>query len=334
MKLVELQYGIETLWSFKNDFIVKKGKIYSNSKKESINFESYKRVFYSNQYIFATINSDIEVYNLNFEKVSTFKADFPVGITILEDISNYVIRCGKNEEKYLFYCENLFAKEEENIAGNLLNCKYRLHFTDPFSPPKYFRCSDLLDEQTYWEYDCGEGIETTNLWTVRGEYLVFCTHKSDFFAGKLVKINLQTGDIKWEVDIPNTFLLYNEEQGLLTSFWASNVNGKNYLIIDIDKEQISIGEPITMNNLENVNTFGQSQYLYGSKLYFTDNVHSYGDELRPIKFGCFNIESKQVEFLQELPQAAGGQFAQVIYHTSKLYLRTSANELFVFEDDL
>lgn len=110
--------------------------------------------------------------------------------------------------------------------------------------------------------------------------------------------------------------------------------GNNFQVIDLVKQTFISGKIETGYNFENVNVHWQQQFLHQNKLYFTDNVHSYGDDLRPIKFGCFDIETKRVDFLQEVPELLTGQFAQVIYHEDKLYLRTSGNELFIYEDEI
>jgi hypothetical protein len=115
------------------------------------------------------------------------------------------------------------------------------------------------------------------------------------------------------------------------SVWGNKYAGNNYQIIDLNKRSIEVGRFQSPIMLENVAVNWQLQYLYENKLYFVDNVHStYGEEPRPIRFGCFDIENKQLDFIQEVPEVAGGQFAQVIYHDNRLYLRTSGNELFIF----
>lgn len=158
-------------------------------------------------------------------------------------------------------------------------------------------------------------------------------HRRGYFAGKFVKIHLQTGVVKWEREIPNVNMHYNEEQGIFISFWAGNNNGKNYQIIHIDEETIDVGEPRTDYEFDNVNTLLQNQYLEGDKLYFADNVQSYGDKTVPIKFGRFDIKTKEIDFMQEIPIEHGIQVAQMIYNEDKLYIRMTENNLLVYEDN-
>ena len=330
MKLIELQYGIDSLWSFKRNIILKKGKVYSSLKKRFANLDHYKRVYYSGEYIFAIINKNIEILNLDFQNIATLQVDDPVGISFLDGLSNYVIRCGKNEEEYLFYYNNIFVKRENNIIGRLLNGKFRLHFKDAFASPTYFRCSDLLDTITYWEYDCGEEYVASRFY-VWNSKLVFS--KSKGTDVRLVLIDLPTGKIDWEVKIIYGAFFFDDQSGVLASVWGSRKEGGKYQIIHLQKQLVEIGE-IEEFNMEYVRVNWETQFLTRDKYYFTETVYTTANEKpSPVKFGCFDIETKKIDFLQEVPEAAGSQFTQVICHEEKLYLRTSGNELFVFEEE-
>ncbi|MFY7827950.1 MAG: hypothetical protein ACOVQ4_12535 [Flectobacillus sp.] len=330
MELVEIQYSIDSLWIFKEDIIFKRNNVYTNLESQTIKFVHYKRISYSDKYIFVVINSNIDIYNLKFQKITTFQVENPVGIAFFDGFSNYIIRCGKEEEKYLFYHQNILLKEENNVIGILLNRRFRLHFTDPFSAPTYFRCSNLLDTETYWDYDCGEGKEAGKFY-VWNDNLVFT--KGNHEGTNLVVIELITGRVLWEIPILYGAFSFDSERGLLVSFWCSKLSGNNYQIIDLQHKSIENGTPDFSVLLENVALNWQMQYLHENKLYFVDNVYSiHGEPSHAPRFGRFDIKTKRIDFLQEVPEASGCQFEQVFYHNSKLYLRSSANQLFIFED--
>lgn len=266
-------------------------------------------------------NNEIEKYSSKFTFIDKDK--------LIWDYHNS--DSGKNTLKYI---EGVVEKViSDPFFGNIINSNFRLNFPDGiFLNPNKFTFSDILGQKSYWEYKCEEGFQASNLWIVGDENLIFCESKSDNFAGMIVKIHLTTGQIIWKSEIANTNLHYNEDQGILISFWASEVNGKNYQIIDIDKQTIDFGETETSYKLENVNTNPGTQYLHKRKLYFADQIMSIsGEAPRPVKFGCFDIDTKKIDFLQEIPEARGTAISQIIYNENKLYIRTWCNRLFIYE---
>lgn len=334
MKLIDKINGIHFLYYLGNVYAQNDREIMMLNRNTSIPINPYNGSL-SKGYFYKIDSNKISLYDSQMILQKEIFIEKPsIFFSINEDY--FVVTTILNDVKYNnFYYKNEIIAKRPRFFGKILDKNARLNFHEGvFSNPNYFRFSDLLDETTYWEYQCEEGLQTTNQWIVRGDYLLFCEHKKLEAAGKLVKIHLPTGNIKWEVEIPNTFLLYNEAQGLFTSFWAAKEIGSHYQIIDIDHEKIEIGKAASSYDLENVNTFGETQYLHENKLYFSDQVNSYGNDLRPIRFGCFNIVTKEVEFLQEVPEALASQFSQLIYHEDKLYLRTTDNVLYIYCDKL
>ncbi|WP_146151607.1 hypothetical protein [Dyadobacter jiangsuensis] len=220
---------------------------------------------------------------------------------------------------------------QNGFIGKILNSSFRLNFNErERNTPRNFRCSDLLDEHTYWEYDCGEGYIAGRFY-MWNEKLVFS--KSKGADVQLILIDMPTGIVDWEVEIPYGSFFFDEQNGMLTSVWGSKKEGGEFQIIHLDKRLVEIGR-LEDFNMEYVRVNWQTQYLENNKYYFTETVYTTSNERpRPIKFGRFDIETKKIDFLQEVPGSAGHQFAQVIYHDSKLYLRSSANELFILGEE-
>ena len=50
-------------------------------------------------------------------------------------------------------------------------------------------------------------------------------------------------------------------------------------------------------------------------------------------FGCFNIDTQVVEFTQDLPDKDGGRISQIEAVDGKIYLRTSLENLYVYQHD-
>ncbi len=306
-------------------------------------YDNKSSLWYDKLYIYIFKQGEFKVFDNNFNLKVTLTNEFITvdgSNLIFFDEDNYVLLnhfFDKINRKLIIrnvIYSNAIIYEQENYWGKHLNKNFRLNFPEGiFSNPNKFTCSDILGDTTYWEYECEQGFQAKNSWIVRGDYLLFCINRKGYFTGKFLKININTGVIKWQVDVPYTDMIYDDTQGLFISFWAGNNNGKNYQIIDIDNEALEIGEPNTDFELANVNTIGQLQYLNAAKLFFADNVHSYGNNTVPIKFGCFDIVTKKVDFLQEIPTEYGIQISQIIYNEDKLYIRMTENTLLIYEDD-
>lgn len=334
MKVINQKKHVYYLFVSLNRIFLQKKEFISNiSETKTIPITQYDGML--SEMIFYKLNDEsILLFDTNLDEIEKIDILKPCGFQTLE--KNFYLISYENENNiYSCFHKNGFVfKPFVRIYGKFVNSNYRLNFSEGiFLNPKKFTCSDILGDITYWEYECEQGFQAKNSWIVRGDYLLFCINKQGYFAGKLIKINIKTGVIKWQVDVPYTDMVYDENQGIFISFWAGNSNGKNYQLIDIDNETLEIGEPITDFELANVNTIGQLQYLNATKLFFADNVHSYGNNTVPIKFGCFDIVTKKVDFLQEIPTEYGIQISQIIYNEDKLYIRMTENTLLIYEDD-
>lgn len=291
--------------------------------------------YHDNNFIYTSSKDKIRIYSPSLLEMSEFYVKNSVGVDKIFSLESLIISTYESEQrKSIFIKEGLIIKEINSFFGKILNERFRLNFSEGvFVKPSSFRVSDLLDNKTYWEYKCSADKKATNLWIVRGDYLIFFENKFGTYVGNINKIHLTTGQIKWSTEIANINLHYNENLGLLVSFWANNELGKNYQIIDIDNETIETGYPNTDYELLNVNTLGETQYLAERKLYFIDSTNAYGKDLPIVKFGRFDLDTKKIDFLQEVPEANGIGFLQVIYHEFKLYLRSYDNKLYIFEHE-
>lgn len=330
MRLIETKNNIDSIWELENKIIAVSGSILENEQGKVLNLEESINFYYSYKFIYNVKKDEIVLFDEFFKIKKRVFIENPVNISFYNNLDNYLVRHGSNENKYALFLQNKLVKEEENIIGVFLNYRYRLHFKARFKPITTFRCSELLDSQTYWEYECEEGYKAGRFY-VWDNMLVFV--KGNHENASLVLMELLTGRVVWENHIMYGEFTLDEKQGLLVSVWANKYVCNNYQLINLTERKVETGQFQSPMMLENVAVNWQMQYLHQTKLYFVDNVHStYGEEARPIRFGCFDIVRKQLDFLQEVPEAAGGQFGQVLYCNNRLYLRSAANELFIFED--
>lgn len=333
MKLHRVIQNVLYIYFLKNIYLQRENDLLNLNTNVSIPITQFNGSL-SKSYFYKIGDDVLSLFDLEMNLTKEIFVKKPSAFQFIDEC-HYMISTIQNDKKYnTFYNKDKIIDIKPRFFGSILNQNFRINFPDgTLIHPNKFTCSDLLGKTTYWEYECEEGFQAKNNWIVRGDYLLFCINKQGYFAGKVIKINIKTGVIKWQIDVPYTDMIYEETQGLFISFWAGNNNGKNYQLIDIDNETLEIGQPITDLELANVNTFNQLQYLKGSKLFFADNIPSYGNNTVPIKFGCFDIVTKKVIFLQEIPVEYGIQISQIIYNEDKLYIRMTVNTLLIYEDD-
>lgn len=316
-----------------------KKQILNNNLAECYKYDDYCRFWYDNSFIYLIKNGEFKIFDSDFNLYSIIEnelitldgstliffesKDYFISNSVFDKIQRKLLR---NEIVNLD--RNIYKRD--NFWGRVLTNLFRLNFPEGIiSNPTTFSCSDLLTESIYWEYDCGEGYQADRFY-VWGENLVFV--KGGEKGAILLVIELITGKIIWETEIPHGAFNFDEERGLLVSVWGNEYVGDNYQIISLGNQTVENGKITWEYPFENVNVHWQQQYIYKNKLYFTDNIRSYGNDWRPVKFGCFDIETKEVEFMQELSVLATA-ISQVIFNENKLYLRTENNELFIYEDE-
>lgn len=315
--------------------ILDKSKITDFDIGKVVEFYSIGNVKRSKNFIGIIFDKKIEIYdsNLNFmNRVENQEISLDSGLTIF-DSDQFVLHNFIDSENLLYFNNKYVKARYANFWGSILNDRYVLNYPNGvFNNPVNFHCGSLLERKTYWEYQCKDGEQAISRWYVWGGYLLFCTHKSGYFNGNLMMIKLDSGEIAWQIPINYTDLNFDEKQGIFVSLWASDVNGKNFQIIDLNKREVESGEVVTDYSLENVNVHWQLQSFADRKLYFVDNLAYFNISAdKSPKFGRFDLDTKQIDFLQELPEAAGSQISQTIYCDGNLYLRTTINELFIFE---
>ncbi len=285
---------------------------------------------YSGNYLYRIEENRVVIFNSKLVYLKSILVDNPTSITILTN-DNYIISSVIDNKKYYnFYSNDNLVKVEENIVGKFLNSEYRLHFKFRFKPIIYFRCSDLLDEVTCWEYDCGEGYTAArfNVWK---NTLVFT--KSRDLDSYLLMIDLPTGDILWETSIPYPDFILDEETGLLISVWGSEQAGNNYQMVNLNKRTIEGGKILPQFSFHNVNL--AHSFRDGHYLYFTDSPVQYGDNwvFDTPRIGCFDYMNKILIYYKEIPELKEKGINQMVVKGDTFYLRTPENELYIFKDD-
>ncbi|UVD86865.1 hypothetical protein [Ornithobacterium rhinotracheale] len=141
----------------------------------------------------------------------------------------------------------------------------------------------------------------------------------------LTGLDIETGAVIWqdmyEVTNERNFIqatAYNEADQLYYGFYS------NYQVFNP-----KTGKLIFKKEIEDIEKYDLGPYInaiYDDKLWFVS-----GRGLQT-KFGYINIQTQQIELLQDFPQEEDEFFDAPIYHDGKLYLRGKHfNNLYVLE---
>ncbi|MFK7061448.1 hypothetical protein V3Q90_15120 [Flavobacterium oreochromis] len=336
MKIVDKIYNVNNgIWDINKNVIINKERSIINlgTKKVFKYHEDIKRCFYSNNYLFLLRDVDISILDENLNLLNRINQNGAVGISIF-DKENYAIWFENEDEEEYFdlYSDAQFIARGDFFYGKFLNKDYcyRLKKRKDF---QHFRLTDLLNTKTYFEHQCEEGYELVSDFYIWQETLIFMYFKDVDLI--LEQRDIKTGKIIWKTNIQDSSFIFDDERGIMVSIWGNSgkysENKDQYQIIDLKRRTVEIGFPQKSFDFINVESHMGSA-LYKNKLYFSDNPFSYvNQEPNPIYVGCFDIESKKVDFIQVIPEMAGSQVAQIICNDDKLYVRSANGDLIVYE---
>ncbi|MGE8344126.1 MAG: hypothetical protein ACN6OI_24100 [Flavobacterium sp.] len=336
MKIVDKIYNVNNeIWDISNNVIINKDRSLVNlSTKKVLPYdENIKRCFYSNNFLFLLRDKDISILDENLNLLKQINQNAAVGISVF-DKDNYAVWFENEEDDEYFdlYVNAELVGKGDFFYGKFLNkhYSYRLKGRKDF---QYFRLTDLLDTKTYFEFKCELGYELVSDFYMWQETLVFMYFKDSDL--KLEQRDIKTGSVIWKTDIKDSSFVFDNTRGLMVSIWGNSSRNPEsedyYQIIDIEKQTVEIGIPQKNFDFINVESHMGSA-LYKNKLYFSENPFSYAnEEPKPVYVGCFDIETKIVDFLQAIPEMAGSQIAQIVCNDEKLYVRSSNGDLIVYE---
>jgi hypothetical protein len=336
MKNIERLDTVYAIFKIGRSVFINNGK-FLLGKNGSLHIKELNSYRQGNGYISTISRGEIQIYDEELKLLSRIiDEDIDLessGIEVIND-STYVTFKTTDTTTASFYINNKKLGETKNFWGKILNASYRLNFKEnTFDNPNYFRCSDLLDSITYFQFQCNKDEVVIDNFHVWNENLVFPMVRTNQLYIRM--LNLQDGKLMWEEKISYSYFTINEK-GLLVSVWGNDGSypekPRQYQIIDLEKRSIDIGIPKGIGPFYNVNTPSHLQLLYGYKFYFSDNRDSSaGEKPNPVRVGCFNIKTKSVDFIYELNESPISPISEIIENEGKLYVRNASNELFIFE---
>jgi hypothetical protein len=295
--------------------------------------------FFSGNFYYKLNSENIEIYSHLLDFVKNFPILNPTGVNIF-DSNNFVINSKNGDRKVLnFVVNGEIIEVQTQLFGYILSPHFRLNYFDNIlNNPTYFRCSDLLDKQTYWEYNCNENEQVTGTFLLHHDKLLFYTKARRELYNPAYWINvidIKTGKELFKIHTQNLQARFDYERGLYIAAKGSTQNRDNYKfyeIINVNTGEISLAPILTDDNFFGVGT--AMQYLHNNKLYFIDNFITIGGirHNETPKIGCFNFINKELLYFEELPGMKELRVSQIVVNANKIYLRNSKNELMTFEE--
>lgn len=301
-----------------------------NSGEYLYDFDTDKVIIYDSEFNFLY---DIREKGISLDNTSVnFMEDgiLIIDKSIWEDDFNLI-------STYSYY--KFLNKEVEGVyCGIFLSSQLRINFIyDERYNPTYIRLSNLLNTETYSEYNCEQKEEIAGEIIEYNEKLIFYTREKEkeLYDSKfwINVLDIKTGKTNYKILVEHYGACFDSEKGQFVSIQGTNQNNeiiKRYEIVDVNNGTI---DSETLSFYEDMFAVGTAvQYINNNKLYFVDNVYSYKEQKRKSpKIGCFDVTTKQITFFEELKEAEGFSLNQIINNENTVYVKTDNNELFVLE---
>ncbi|MRI63605.1 hypothetical protein EDM00_06330 [Ornithobacterium rhinotracheale] len=243
----------------------------------------------------------------------------------IEPIENYYLvfnRISRKEKSY-----KLIDCNKNTIWLDEINWGYKVvkNLLFLFENDNKLSFIDIKTGSPLWSYSLPKGFNIDNKPKLVNNILFFKAYNENQKNQLLTGLDIETGAVIWqdmyEVTNERNFIqatAYNEADQLYYGFYS------NYQVFNP-----KTGKLIFKKEIEDIEKYDLEPYInaiYDDKLWFVS-----GRGLQT-KFGYINIQTQQIELLQDFPQDDDEFFDAPIYHDGKLYLRGKHfNNLYVFE---
>lgn len=323
MNLLEKIKDVEKISVFSD------GILYKSSKNELFSLKEESVILLDKVYDYEVFNQTIFYQESNLEKLCLLnlysqKKEFISGIFSLRGAfhineNNIYILGKENTSKviYIFDTKTFLLKSIVNAnyfpklsANNLYFCEKK----------DAIYCFDSLLNQNLWSYTLPEGFKIFGQVQVIDNLLILYAVDNNFDHSKTITLDINSGNIKWELD--NTiFCQIDDEKKRLLGYAI-----RKYEVIDPFSGKIIVQKSMMDYYEKGLSPVSPSNTIANGKLWF---VSGRGENA---KFGRINIETSQVDFIQDFPLQNNGQLSKPVFHNGKLYLLDSNNTLHIFEE--
>ncbi len=183
---------------------------------------------------------------------------------------------------------------------------------------------DLDDNIILWHYQLPEGFKIFGSVQAIDDVLFFIAYKDNHYQ-LVTGLDIETGTVlyqnQYEVTNERKFISAHAYNPLDKLFYGL---GDVYQIFNPKTGEIVLEKTVEECESKVIRPYVNS--IYENKLWFISGKYE------DVKFGCLDLDTQEVEFIQDFPQENDEMFEAPIYHENKLYLKgIHYNQLYVFE---
>lgn len=239
----------------------------------------------------------------------------------VDSIICYKLKLKENKVDYVFRNQNNlfdFSLDGRNIP--ISTSMNKIVFTDR----KYqIFLYDLDNNITLWHYSLPEDFKIRGSVQAIDNVLFFIAMKDNHYQ-LVTGLDIETGNViyqhQYEVTNANKFIVAKNLNPLDNLMYGY---GHVYQVLNPKTGEILLQKTFVEN--QKYDLLPSLQAIYDDKLWF---VSRRGEST---KFGAVNLETSELDFIQDFPLENDGQLDKPVFHQNKLYLRDTNNVLYVLE---
>lgn len=323
MKIIKKIVDVEKTLIIQNKFIYKSNdKLFKfNGKDSTLILNNVYDYYIKGNFIFYQENNLESLYRLNIQngEVEQLQGLFSLkgGFGTSQE-SIYILGKYKNEKVYFKISLN------EYIIESIIPYSMGLPeiFNENFCIVEYrdsIKSLGSLFENELWHYTLPEGFKIFGSVQAIDDLLFFRITDRNLDNSKNVGLDIKTGEILWEIE-NTTYFQIDHKNKLLRGY-----QGAYYQVIDPFEGKLLINKDLKELWDKGIDPDAVSNTIIDDKLWF---VSGRGENA---KFGAINLETSEIDFIQDFPLENDGQLDKPVYHKGKLYLLDSNNVLHILE---
>lgn len=270
-----------------------------------------------------------------FEENTLFKIEDYKLNTFLKIENNVDKVILMNNQTYL--CYQKISRREYSLGfykgkvleWNIITCNSYKTIND-----KYFIVSEKFDETKFsihnlkneklWQYTLPEGFKIFGSVQAIDDVLFFIAYKDNHYQ-LVTGLDIETGTILYQ----NQYEVTNERK-FISAHAYNPVDklyyglGDVYQIFNPKTGEIVLEKAVNECDSKVIRPYVNS--VYDNKLWFISGKYE------DVRFGCLDLDTQEVEFIQDFPQENDEMFEAPVFHEGKLYLKGKHyNNLYVLE---
>lgn len=290
------------------------GVCYMNWKKtgippDTILFSYNNRIFYYNNYFLNEVLESSEVILKKFKYEPS---------SYIEPIRDYFLvfnRISRKEKNY-----RLINQEKKVLWLDDKNWGYKV-FQDDLYLIENSKIANINLEttETLWHYTLPEGFKIFGSVQAIDSILFFSCVDANLRNSKLISLKEKTGEVLWELENLIDFQI-DYKHKLLRGY-----QGAYYQVIDPFAGQLLVNKNLKELWDKGIDPDAVRNTITEDKLWF---VSGRG---KNTKFGAIDLETSEIDFIQDFPLENDGQLDKPVFHQNKFYLRDTNNVLYVLE---